>query len=108
MLIPIGLKLGIITPTVEATYMDGEKRVLSVRGDSPHDLNVKLNSALTFLEAQKVTPTKGNVIYSSGYISFFADRNSTLLNRKELGGNSDEGLRNAWAFLGKIQESSQG
>lgn len=106
--LPIGIKLRIVEPVVEARFVDGDRPVVSILGNSPHDLNVKLDAALTLLAAKNVTPEKGNVLYASGYRLSFADDDQILLSRQELGGNRDGGLRNAWAFLGEVQNLNQG
>ena len=105
-LTPIGLKLGLLIPTVEAKFVDGEKPIVSVRGQSVKELNDHLFYAVSSLETMNVEPTKGNVVYASGYTSLFRGKESPLFGRKELGKNPDGGLENAWAFLGEVQESS--
>lgn len=105
--LPIGIKLRIAEPVVEARFVDGDELMVSILANSPHDLNVKIDAALTLLLAKNVTPKKGNVLYASGYRLSFADDDQILLSRQELGTNADGGLRAAWAFLGEVQESGQ-
>lgn len=106
-LIPIGLKLGLLVPTVEAKFVDGKEPIMSVRGQSVRELNDHLFYGVVALEEMKVQPKNGNVVYAAGYTFSFKDKHSPLLNRKELGVNPDGGLEQAWAFLGEVQESGQ-
>lgn len=107
-LVPIGLKLGLLVPTIEAKFVDGEKPIVSVRGRSVQELNDHLFYAVNALEIMKVNPENGDVVYAAGYTLLFKDKDSSFLARRELGNNPDGGLEMAWAFLGEIQESSQG
>ena len=106
-LVPIGLKLGIFVPTVEATFVDGKEPILSVRGQSVQELNDHLFYSGIALEIMKVEPKKGNVVYAAGYTLSFSGKDSSLFVRKELGNNPDGGLEMAWAFLGEVQESGR-